>query len=148
MWADRGTRRELFPPPETIADEEHDGLLWLCEGESDVVRFWSVGLVAVGVPGAQNWKDAWGARFAGRRWRVVVVFDCDQAGRSNAIRVTRTLIDTGVDARILDLAPDRDDGFDLSDFLPPRAYGERARRGSAHPRTLCGAGARVHRLCR
>jgi DNA primase len=117
MRADTGTSRELFPPPERIADEELDGLLWLCEGEPDAVALWSLGLRAVGVPGAGNWRDTWAQRFSGRHCRVVVCFDCDEAGRANAERAAKALAAAGVDARVLDLAPDRDDGYDLSDFL-------------------------------
>jgi hypothetical protein len=118
MRADRGTTRELFPPPEMIHDGEVvDGLLALVEGEPDEIRLWSLGIAAVGVPGAQNWRDEWAPRFSGRCWKVVVCFDCDEAGRTNAIRAATALAKNGVDVRVLDLAPERDDGFDLSDFF-------------------------------
>jgi Toprim-like len=116
MLADAGTSRELYPPPEDIADDEVERWLWLVEGEPDATRNWSLGLPAVAVPGAQNWRDELAARFSGRPWRVVVCFDCDQAGRTNALRAARALIAAGVDARVLDLDPSRDDGFDLTDF--------------------------------
>jgi hypothetical protein len=95
MRADAGTSRELFPPPEDIADDEVERLLLLTEGEPDATRAWSLRLPAVGVPGAQNWRDEWAARFSGRRWRVVVCFDCDPVGRSNAKRAARALIAAG-----------------------------------------------------
>jgi hypothetical protein len=117
MRADVGTSRELFPPPEAIAEGELEDVLWLVEGEPDAVRMWSLGLAAVAVPGAQNWRDTWAPRFAGRGCRVVVCFDCDEAGRANAPRASRALLAAGVDARVLDLSPNRDDGYDLSDFL-------------------------------
>jgi hypothetical protein len=116
MLAARGTTRELFPPPEDVADEELEGLLWLVEGEPDAVRVWSLGLAAVAVPGSGKWRDEWAARFAGRRCRVVVCFDCDVAGRRAAARVAQSLAEAGVDARVLDLWPDRVDGFDLTDY--------------------------------
>jgi Toprim-like len=126
MVADRGTSRELFPPPETIGDEEAAGLVWLVEGEPDAVRVWALDLAAVAVPGAQNWQDKWAARFSGRRGRVMLAFDCDQAGRSGAQRVAESLASAGVDARILDIDPQRNDGYDLSDFLAAaRTSGER-----------------------
>jgi RecA-family ATPase len=118
MRADTGTTRELFPAPETIGDDElHERLLWLVEGEPDAVRVWSLGLVAVGVPGAQNWRDEWAARFAGRRLRVVVCFDCDETGRANACRAAASLVAAGADTRVLDLDPQANGGYDLSDFL-------------------------------
>jgi hypothetical protein len=126
MKADPGTARQLFPPPEGIADDELVGLLWLVEGEPDTVRMWSIGLPAVGVPGAQNWRDEWAPRFSGRHVRVLVCFDCDAAGRANAARTARALVAAGLDARVLDLDLDRDDGYDLSDFLErARTAGER-----------------------
>jgi hypothetical protein len=117
MLADPGTTRELFPPPEDVADDEAAGLVFLVEGEPDALRLWSLGLVAIAVPGAQNWSPNWAPRFSGRHWRVVVVFDCDQAGRSNALRAARDLTAAGIDARILDIAVERDDGYDLTDLL-------------------------------
>src|SRR5205809_442630 len=56
MLAEAGTPRELFPPPETISDEEAAGRVLLVEGEPDALAAWSIGLVAVGVPGVQSWK--------------------------------------------------------------------------------------------
>jgi hypothetical protein len=114
MRADAGTTRELFPPPEMIGEEEGDGSLWLLEGEPDCVRAWSLGLAAVAVPGAQNWRAEWAPRFSGRR--VVVCFDADEAGRTGAARAAADLSACGIAARILELDASRYDGFDLSDL--------------------------------
>src|SRR5262245_35848846 len=59
MLAGAGTSRELFPPPESIADEDLDETrtVWLVEGEPDAIRLWSLGLTAIAVPGAGNWRD-------------------------------------------------------------------------------------------
>jgi Toprim-like len=132
MLADEGTTRELFPPVAAIADDEPvDGVVWLVEGEPDAVRMWSVGLVAVGVPGAQNWRDEWSAPFARPGWTVVCCFDCDPTGRTHVQRVAASLYEHGVDVRVLDLDAARDDGYDLSDFLAAATTRERgcARRG-------------------
>jgi hypothetical protein len=117
MLAEAGATRELFPPPEMIGDDEHGGLLFLDEGEPDTIALWSLGLAAVGVPGTGKWGSGWAARFSGRRWKVVVCFDCDTSGRSCAAEVAQALLAEGVDVRVLDLDPSRDDGFDLSDYL-------------------------------
>jgi hypothetical protein len=118
MLAAKDTTRELFPLPEDLDNEELNGqALWLVEGEPDCIAVWSVGLPAVAVPGAGKWQDEWAARFAGRRWRVVVCFDCDAAGRKSAARAAQALVSAGVDASVLDLDPDCDDGYDLSDLL-------------------------------
>jgi hypothetical protein len=71
MLAAAGATRQLFPPPELITDQELDErrTVWLVEGEPDAIRLWSIGIPAVAVPGAGNWRDEWAARFTGRRWR-------------------------------------------------------------------------------
>lgn len=106
-----GSRRELFPAPETLETSEP---VWLVEGEPDAVRGTSLGLAAVAVPGVQAWRPAWAPRFKGRS--VVVCMDCDQPGREAAQRIAADLSGTASEARVLDLKPDRDDGFDLTDF--------------------------------
>jgi hypothetical protein len=111
--AEAGSRRDLFPRPETSSPT--DGLLLLTEGEPDALRALSIGLTAVSVPGVNGWRKEWAKRFAGRS--VVVVFDCDSPGREAAGRVAGDLVATGTDVRILDLDSEREDGFDLSDFL-------------------------------
>ena len=110
-----GVPRQLFPPPETLGDE--DRLLILAEGEPDAVAAWSAGFAAVAVPGVQGWKLEYGARFSGRRWKVIVCADCDDEGRAFAARAAGDLVEAGVDARIVDLDPNRADGYDLTDFL-------------------------------
>lgn len=118
MLAPAGVPRCLFPPPELIADRELDEhrTVWLVEGEPDAIRMWSLGIPAVAVPGAASWRDEDAARFAGRRWRVIVCFDADQAGRAGAQKAAAAIVNAGGDARILDLDASRDDGFDLTDF--------------------------------
>lgn len=49
---------------------------------------------------------------------VVVIYDCDEAGRSGAMKFARAALAIGAKTvRIIDLDPDRDDGYDISDFL-------------------------------
>lgn len=121
MLADKGTPRALFPPPESIGDEDLDDrpTVFLVEGEPDAIRLWSIGIAAVAVPGAQNWKDEWAARLVGRGWKIVVCFDCDQPGRTHAHGAAAGIVNAGGDARLLDLDPRAHDGYDLTDFLRP-----------------------------
>lgn len=106
----KGRQRGLWPAPEPL-----DGDVWLVEGEPDAISGWTLGLSTVAVPGANGWRPGWAARFEGRQ--VVVCMDCDKPGRQLAQRVHTDLTGAGVDARILDLEPERHDGYDLSDAL-------------------------------
>jgi hypothetical protein len=116
--ADRGSGRELFPSPESV--DEGDGFLFLVEGEPDAMSLDSLGLPAVGVPGAKRSirKDA--ERFQDRR--VAIVFDCDDAGRAGANLAAEELSGIATDVRVLDLDPERerDGGYDIGDFVSER----------------------------
>jgi hypothetical protein len=116
MLAGAGTPRALFPPPELLGDDLPGRRLWLVEGEPDAIRLWSLGVPAVAVPGAQSWRDEWAGRFTGRRWTMLVCFDCDDPGRAGARAAAAAIVQAGGDARIVDLSPDRADGYDLTDF--------------------------------
>lgn len=113
--ADPGSRRDLFPAPET--DTTEDWLL-VVEGEPDAVAAWSAGRAAVAVPGVSRWSPAWARRFEGRR--VCVCLDCDRQGRQAAEHVARSLSAHAAEVRVRDLAPERDDGWDLTDHLLQR----------------------------
>ena len=103
-----GSRRGLFPPPETMARSRP---LFVVEGEPDAVSVRSCGFQATGVPGVQSWRDAWAKRLYGRR--VVVLPDCDRPGRELAERVARVV----PGARVVDLGPTCEDGSDIGDWV-------------------------------
>jgi hypothetical protein len=105
-----GTRLGLVPRP-TPGDER----LLVVEGPSDMLASRSVGLPAVAVPGTDAWRPGWATAFRGRD--VTVVMDCDRPGRKAAARIAEDLGRSGAHARIVNLAPQRDDGYDLSDWL-------------------------------
>jgi putative DNA primase/helicase len=74
-----------------------DQILWLCEGEPDVICAVSQGLEAVTVTtGAGTWRPGFNARFAGRD--VAIAYDADQAGWKGALKVAKHL--TGVAGRV------------------------------------------------
>jgi hypothetical protein len=106
----KGRSRDLFPAPEI-----HEGEVWLVEGEPDAVSGLTLGLSTTAVPGVNGWRSNWTGRFEGRR--VVVCFDCDAPGRGAASKVALALAPAAKDVRLVDLAPDRNDGFDMTDFL-------------------------------
>ena len=114
-----GVPRQLFPPPELLGDDV-DQLL-LDEGESDTGR----GLARPASPRSEcrarrTGTTEWADRFSGRRWTIYVCGDCDKAGRDFANRAAASLAAAGVDARIVELDPARDDGYDLTELLRER----------------------------
>jgi hypothetical protein len=110
--ADRGSKRDLFPPPERLPSGVR---IYLMEGEPDVVAMWALGLYAVGVPGARGWKPDWASRFSGRD--VVLVPDCDKDGRDLARDAAGDLLPHAASVRIADIDGSRDDGYDVGDLV-------------------------------
>ncbi len=111
MFALKGRPRDLFPAPETVSG---DALL-LVEGEPDAIAGQCAGLPAVAVPGINGWKPEWCDRFIGRA--VSIVFDCDQPGRKAAAKIADELAALDIEVRVVDLAPERSDGYDLKELL-------------------------------
>ncbi len=62
----------------------------VAEGEIDAMTLWQVGLRAVGIPGANTWKDEWRWLFRNAT-RVVLCFDPDDAGVRAASRIWQSL---------------------------------------------------------
>ena len=110
LCALRGSLRTLLPHP---AAEPSRSIL-LVEGEPDMIAARSRGLHAIAVPGVDSWRREWKTLFRGRR--VTIVADADRQGRTLAAQITRGLAECA-DAVVADLAPDREDGYDLTDFL-------------------------------
>jgi hypothetical protein len=113
MLATAGSRRALLPHP---AAEPSTHVL-LVEGEPDMIAARSRGLPAIAVPGVDGWRPAWAELLAGRE--VTVVMDCDEQGRIAAAAMESHLSSHSV-VRVLDLAPDRTDGYDVTDWLVQR----------------------------
>jgi hypothetical protein len=106
-----GSRLALIPRPASERSR-----VWLVEGPSDMLAARSAGLPALAVPGTHAWRTEWAGDLAGRR--VTVVMDADRPGREAAVRIAGDLErQDAPHVRILELASDRDDGYDLSDWL-------------------------------
>jgi hypothetical protein len=123
MLAAPGHRRDLFPPPEAVEEDE----VWLVEGEPDALSAHEMGLRAVGIPGVEYAKRTheWAHRFAGRR--VVVCFDADPQGRDAAQKAGEALLPFAAEVRVLDIGaldsePDEGDGADYRDQPRDRGY--------------------------
>ncbi len=121
-----GTRLGLLPPPSWTGERR----VLLVEGPSDMLAARSAGLPAVAVPGASAWRPEWAAVLSGRD--VVVVMDCDHAGRHAARRIGEDLARCRTRVAVRDLDPARHDGYDLTDWL----------RAGNHPADLATASGR------
>jgi hypothetical protein len=111
MLAVEGTRLGLIPHP---AREISESVL-LVEGPPDMIAARSHGLPAIAIPGDHSWRAEWAPLLAGRR--VTVVMDADGPGRELAERIAGDLRDVVDELLAVDLAPERDDGYDLTDWL-------------------------------
>src|SRR5450755_4947131 len=109
-----GTRLGLIPHPVS----ESSSWVVLVEGPPDMISARSRGLPAIAVPGDDAWEPGWARLFAGRY--VSVVFDCDRAGREAAARIAGDLKAAGVRGSVIDLARERQGGYDLTDWLNAR----------------------------
>lgn len=93
-------------------------VVYLVEGEPDTMIAWQCGFKAVGVPGANNFKDEWRYLFrAPHVERVVLAFDPDNAGREAARHLYGLLRDV-TDVDVVKLP----EGKDLNDCY--LEYGE------------------------
>jgi Toprim-like len=110
MLAARGTRLGLIPHP---AAEASDRIV-LVEGPPDMIAGRSRDLASIAVPGDHAWQPNWAALLAGRR--VTIIMDADAQGRAAAERIAADLA-PHARADIVDLAPLRDDGYDVTDWL-------------------------------
>ncbi len=111
MRAAPGTRLGLIPHPDRVQARE----LLLCEGPSDMLAARSVRLPAIAVPSATVWRAEWNEHFEGRS--VTIAMDADPAGRHAACTIAHDLTDLGIPSHAIDVAPHRNDGYDLSDWL-------------------------------
>jgi hypothetical protein len=86
-WALKGSERFTWkrgskPLPyglDRLALARERGSVALVEGESDAQTLWSRGYPAVGIPGAQSWRDDWARYFDGIP-RIYVVIEPDAGG--------------------------------------------------------------------
>ncbi len=110
MLAAPGSRLGLIPHP-SIETSQH---ILLVEGPPDMIAARSHGLPAIAVPGDHAWQPGWAQLLTGRE--VTIVMDADTEGRAAAARISDDLAETAK-AQIIDLAPKRTDGYDLTDWL-------------------------------
>jgi hypothetical protein len=115
IWSVKDVRQVPYHLPQLLA-APWDKPVFIVEGEKDVMRLESLGLVATcNAGGAGKWPEALNEHFEGRR--VVILADNDEAGHKHADRVFCALSVTITDdIRVLCL-PDLPPKGDVSDWL-------------------------------
>jgi hypothetical protein len=111
MIAVPGTRLGMIPHPTA----ERSPQILLTEGPPDMITARSTGLPAIAVPGDHAWQRAWARDFHGRD--ITISVHSDPQGRAAGARIAADLQAVARHVEILDLAPERDDGYDLTDWL-------------------------------
>jgi hypothetical protein len=112
-WSVKDVRKVPYRLPELLA--EVDTTIYIVEGEKDVDRLMSLGLLATcNAGGAGKWPAELSAFFRDRH--VVILPDNDEPGRKHAAKVSAALQAVGAKVRIIHL-PDLPDKGDVSDWL-------------------------------
>jgi archaellum biogenesis ATPase FlaH len=113
-WKLEDTRRVLFRLPEIIAAPK-DAIVWIAEGEKDVLALANLGLIATtNVGGAGKWKPEYSQFLRGRQ--VTILPDNDDAGRKHAAQVASALDGIAAGVRVIEL-PGLPPKGDVSDWL-------------------------------
>ena len=99
------------------AFQEDVDVIAICEGEFDTMIASQCGVTAVGIAGANNWKDWYHRAFRDYR-RVLVLTDGDSAGRELGKRIAQQ-----IDVAVVVPMPD---GMDVNEFV--QAHGGQALR--------------------
>lgn len=113
-WSIKGVRPVPFHLPQLLAADLGE-YLYIVEGEKDVLRLESLGLVATtNAGGAGKWPSELTPHFTGRK--VIILPDNDEAGRNHADKVRSALAGAAAEVRVLEL-PNLPPKGDVSDWL-------------------------------
>ena len=116
IWKMDGIKKVLFRLPEILHDVQDGKLIYICEGEKDVLKMVEHGFLATCNPGgAKKWQDSYTETLRGAT--VAIIADKDKAGRNHAQLVAAKLHGVAKSVRVLEL-PDTDgkpvkDAFDF-----------------------------------
>jgi len=111
MRAAPGTRLGLIPHPASAPGPD----VLLCEGPADMLAARAAHLPAIAIPSATAWRTEWTQQL--QRHNVTITMDADAPGRHAARTIAQDLAGAGIPVHVVDLAPLKDDGYDLSDWL-------------------------------
>jgi hypothetical protein len=129
QWNLNGVRRVLFHLPELLAAKARGDVIYLAEGEADVLALERVGVAATTwtegawQPGDRaKWRTEYSETLAGAN--VIIVQDRDDAGRNTANDLAAQLQQHAATVRIVEAAEGKDAadhlnaGLDVSAFAP------------------------------
>ena len=119
----RGYGSTRLWPGEGASAVEEAPVLWLCEGEPDVICAISYGLEAVTqTAGAVTWRPEFNSRVAGRH--VAIAYDADEAGWKGALKVASAVARKAASVRVIRwpdfMLPANAAEGDYSDRLPEK----------------------------
>ncbi|WP_240931523.1 hypothetical protein [Azotobacter chroococcum] len=121
-WSVKGVRQVPYHLPQLLVADP-GAWVFIVEGEKDVLRLESVGLVATcNAGGAGKWPAELCKHFAGRR--AVILPDNDEPGRQHAGKVRSGLSGVAAEVRVLCL-PGLPPKGDVSDWLDAGGTAER-----------------------
>lgn len=113
-WKLDDVRRVLYRLPELIASNKSE-TVFIVEGEKDVDRLFSLGLVATcNVSGAGKWRDDYNEHLRGRD--VVIIPDNDEHGKKHTQSVAASLHGIASSVKVIALS-DLPEKGDVSDWL-------------------------------
>lgn len=115
VWNLDGVRRVLYRLPEVLQAARIGKAVWITEGEKDADSLRKLGFIATTGGSAGKWRDEYTEALKGSY--ALVACDCDKPGRTHANAVAASLHEAGIPVKVIDLDPQRDDGYDVSDFL-------------------------------
>jgi hypothetical protein len=116
IWNLDRARRVLFRLPRVLEVAKAGGVVFLVEGEKDVLALDQLGLTATTNPGgAGKWRPECAVAPRGRKG-VVILPDNDEPGRKQAREAARTLHEAGVPVKVLEL-PGLPAKGDVSDWI-------------------------------
>jgi hypothetical protein len=113
-----GVRRVPYRLRELLAAIERNETIYVVEGEEDVETLVALGLVATTSSQGAGWKwpQEWSQYFRDAPG-VIFIPDCDEVGR-NAVQQRAGVVAMACDdVQILELDRERNDGFDISDWI-------------------------------
>jgi hypothetical protein len=102
-WNTKGIEKVLFRLPEILRDVQSGKLIFLCEGEKDVLKMTEHGFSATCNPGgAGKWQNSFSETLRGGD--VVIIADNDKAGRDHAQLVAGKLHGVAKSVRVIELS--------------------------------------------